>query len=210
MAKKSFQRKTRGKSPRAKKSFSSRKPSRKPSRKLSLPTKKKISDGLKRYWQRIRDIKKSYSVKDIRTALNIYRTREKVAENRFERIAIFDAKERPSYVSKAMLKKFGKRLQRGKDKGKIVLYYDRLNKQPIKGKLALRMRYENTVARLALRAQELTMTQQRYFVDRFWQKYAKKRGYLTEKEAKRMMKKILSLRRKDPVIRRQVRNIYGY
>jgi len=183
----------------------------KPSAKVSVKASgKRISKGLQKYWAKIREIKESYGVKDIRTARNIYKTREKVSQSRFERFAFERREDFPPYVSRRMIRKFGKRLERGKDRGKIVLYWDKLKAEPIKGKTALRMRYENTVSRLALRAQELNMTQQRYFVDRFWPAYAKKRGYLTEFEAKRLIRKLLSLRRKDPIIRRQMRNIYGY
>lgn len=170
----------------------------------------KISLGVRRYWRKVKRIQKSYGLDDIRSARARYRTDVLQSSRRYQRLALRDIKERPRYISLATVKKYGKVLRRGRDKGKIVLYYDTLKKRPVTARHALRMRYDNAIARLAIRAQILTKTQQKFFADKYWPRYAKKRGYLTEFEAKRMIRKLLRLRWKDFRVRIALRNIYGY
>lgn len=189
---------------------SKRLPKPKPRRSVSRATRAKISKGIKSYWQRVRETQAKYKLKSLSSAKEFYKAREKIAADRFERIAIDSASDRPKHISKTVLKKFGKVLERGKDKGRIVMYYDRLKKEPIKAKRAIKMRRENTVSRVALRAQELTKTAQGRFAEKYWPKYALKRGYLTEFEAKRFAVKLLRLRKTDDSVRVGMKNIYGY
>lgn len=170
----------------------------------------KIARGMRRYWRRVHAIQREYGLRDIRSARARYRTDVLMASRRFERIAIDRVEDRPRYISKSMIMKYGKVLTRGRDKGRIVLYYDTATKRAVTARRAFRMRLENTISRLAIRAQLLTKTQQSFFAKKYWPRYAKRRGYLTEFEARRMIRKLLRLRRYDPKVRIGMRNIYGY
>lgn len=167
------------------------------------------SRALRKYWREVKDIQKRFNLRSITSARNKYKTVLKISSTRFERLA-YDPKARPRKITAKASKKFGKIFARGKDAGKEVIYYDTLKKRVVNAKNAIKLRREFAIERLAIQMRETSTTVQRYLVNKYWPKYAKKRGYLTEIEARRVAKKVIRVKYKDHKTRLNLKNIFGY
>lgn len=180
----------------------------KPKPRPSKKTKAKISKGLKKYHRRIKQIQEEIGLKKYRSARHFYETRERVKRDRYKRIVIAPGEDKPKFITKSELDAYGKKMKWGKDKGKTVIYYDTVEKEAVGGKHALRQRRKLQVERFGNKMLERGKTEQRYFVEKFWPKRAKKRGYLTKKESERVALKVLRSMRKDRELAKRVKDVF--
>jgi hypothetical protein len=158
-------------------------------------TRRKISRGVKKYWRKVREIAEDREI-ELTSARNVYSTIEKIAADRIERIVIKSKSKRPRKISAKAFDAEALKKERGREKGKYVIYYDALKKRVVDGKTALRMRYRFRVERLARALEEASKTSQGAIVKR-WPKKARKRGYLLPKEAEQVAAKLLKEMRKS-------------
>lgn len=95
-----------------------------------------------------------------------YETIEKISKDRIERI-VYEAGKPPRKFVKAFgrkaVERFSREMTRGKDKGKLVFYYDTSFKTPLDQQAALLLKGENRIARIATDLLDYTWNQYRSF-----------------------------------------------
>lgn len=165
----------------------------------------------KTYADRIKAIARERNISQ-ESAKVFYRTVVKNDKYRIERLVMKDARNKPKWVSKKQFDKLAKKVSKGKEKGKFIMYVDKVLQKPVDAFYALRMRRELMINRFSIWLQNIVKSRQRQFV-KYWPKKAlqrKKPAFLTEYEAKLVAKKIVKDFYKDDNVLNAVRKVFYY
>lgn len=169
-------------------------------KKISRNIRKKISEGLRKYYRQVKRIKKRLGVETTYAARLAYRRQYIMIRTRFERKSYKKFSDIPKNQ-----REFAKQI--GKRKKVWVVYIDTLHRRPISGKTALRMRRMFFEERLANRLLEISWKRIGKIIGKHWPKRAQKRGFLTLWEARKVSKKILRLKRTDRQLALRIRQV---
>lgn len=190
--------------------------------------KQKVSEGLRRYWELVRQVQRDWKLETIAAAREIYATRVSIKPDRYKRIAYDDLANRPKYIKVSDAKKYGKWVRKRRKRGfqipkgaqEFVIYWDTLRNEPVKAIHALKAKRKAQVSRLAFRMMEVRWSDLRrvhkYFPESARRRKTRKKvgfrsyqRYITKAEALSAAKKIMKARRKDRRLWRWVFEKFG-
>lgn len=164
------------------------------------------------YAQRIKKITIERGV-SIQSAKLFYNKVLKNDRYRIRRFAINDMRRKPSYVKAKDVRKFGKLVSKGREKGFTIFYVDTLLQKIVDAHYALKLRKVLMVNRFTIYLVEIPKSKQRAFL-KFWPKRALKRKtkptFLTESEARQVAKKVVAQFYKDDRLFESLKRIFYY
>lgn len=166
-------------------------------KKSQRKTRRQISAsrGLRKYWQQVKFIAKDRDI-SIPSAREFFRTVESTGRFRFDTRFVKSYKSVKKFGTAKEFDRIGRKIKRGKNKGRIKITIDTFKKKFITFKTASTLREKNKLQRIANVLLDRNQTEQHTIPKRFWSKRALKRHHLTSIEALVVAKKVLRARRK--------------